>query len=329
MLQGPNTQLATLATQIRAGHGTVPGETTPDAQGAAQTGATPQQGNQNVPRGVRNNNHGNIEDGEFARRQPGYVGSDGRFARFESPEAGMNAMSALLDTYAGKGINTVAGVINRWAPPSENDTNSYAATVAKSLGVDQNTPINIQDPQIKAVIMQAISEVENGNYSGPAVGVPPSGAMAPQPQSQGQPGMMIPQPLPASNTPAPVTPQVIPQQPAPAQPQVLQPQQPAEAPLSLWKDSTMSPPYQPQPQPQMQQAPVAQPAQPQQQQPLMGAPGGAPLNWQAMVGNTDNTVLEVLSAVKATLAKHPELADKMAQRMIEMGLSPDLLRQGQ
>ena len=79
----------------------------------------------------------------------------------------------------------------------------------------------------------------------------------------------------------------------------------------------------------MQQAPVAQPAQPQQQQPLMGAPGGAPLNWQAPVGETGHTVLEVLATAKKILAQNPELSDKMAQRLTEMGLSPDLLRQGQ
>ena len=105
----------------------------------------------------------------------------------------------------------------------------------------------------------------------------------------------------------------------------------------------MSPPQQPQPQPQMQpqpqpqpqpqqqmqQAPVAQPAQPQQQQPLMGAPGGAPLNWQAPVGETGNTVLEVLSAAKKILAQNPELSAKVAQQLTSMGISPDLLRQGQ
>ena len=311
MLQGPNTQLATLATQIRAGHGTVPGEDVPASQDAttpAAQGAAPQQGNQNVPRGVRNNNHGNIEDGAFAKSQPGYVGSDGRFARFESPEAGMNAMSALLDTYAGKGINTVAGVINRWAPPSENDTNSYAATVAKSLGVDQNTPINIQDPKIKAVIMQAISAVENGNYSGPAVGVPPSGAMAPPPQ--GQPGMMIPQALPASDTPDQAPPQMIPQ-PAADQRQdrfgqvgAAPQQQPAQTVV---------------PQQQVQQPPQA----------LIGAPGGPPLNWHAMVGETGNTVLEVMSNARAALAKNPELAAQIAQRLTELGLDPRIMQQGQ
>src|ERR1700745_3350557 len=35
-------------------------------------------GGAGAPRGVRNNNPGNIEDGEFAKSQPGYMGSDGR-----------------------------------------------------------------------------------------------------------------------------------------------------------------------------------------------------------------------------------------------------------
>src|SRR6185437_9387347 len=59
-----------------------------------------------APRGIRNNNALNIEDGPFAQSQPGYVGSDGRFAKFQTPEHGIAAASALLDNYGQKqGLN--------------------------------------------------------------------------------------------------------------------------------------------------------------------------------------------------------------------------------
>ena len=49
-----------------------------------------------APRGIRNNNPLNIEDGDFARSQPGYVGSDGRFAQFQTPQHGVAAADSLL-----------------------------------------------------------------------------------------------------------------------------------------------------------------------------------------------------------------------------------------
>lgn len=115
------------------------------------------------PRGIRNNNPGNIEDGSFARRMPGYTGSDGRFAKFASAENGQTAIDSLLASYGGRGINTVGGVINRWAPPSDNNpTSSYAATVAKGMGIGPNDQIDLGDPAIRQKIAAGIVGFENG-----------------------------------------------------------------------------------------------------------------------------------------------------------------------
>ncbi len=129
--------------------------TSPQASNAAPSGG-------NVPRGIRNNNPGNIEDGPFAKSMPGYAGGDGRFAIFNSPEAGAKAMDSLLSTYGNKGINTAAGVINRWAPPGENNSTAYASTVAKQLGTDPNAPLNMSDPAIRQQLGAAITGYENG-----------------------------------------------------------------------------------------------------------------------------------------------------------------------
>jgi hypothetical protein len=122
----------------------------------------PQTGAPRVPRGIRNNNPGNIEDGPFARSQPGYKGSDGRFAIYETPEAGTAAKTALLGSYGRKGINTVEGVVNRWAPPSENDSNSYAQFVSQKLGVDPRAPLDMNDPRVLSELSSAIAQRENG-----------------------------------------------------------------------------------------------------------------------------------------------------------------------
>lgn len=116
------------------------------------------------PRGVRNNNPLNIEAGSFTQSQPGFSGSDGRFARFESPDQGFAAAENLLNVYGQKhGINTVAGVINRWAPSSDgNPVNAYAAHVARSIGVDPNQPIDLRDPATRAKMADAMATFENG-----------------------------------------------------------------------------------------------------------------------------------------------------------------------
>ena len=130
-------------------------------QPAPRGGATG--GGSGVPRGIRNNNPGNIEDGPFAQSLPGYRGSDGRFAIFDSPQAGINAGGELLNRYAARGVVTPAQIINRWAPPSDgNPTQAYAQYVAQRLGIGVNDPVPANR---RAEAFQAINEFENGNRS--------------------------------------------------------------------------------------------------------------------------------------------------------------------
>ena len=114
-------------------------------------------------RAAVNNNPGNIIDSPFAKTQPGYLGSDGKFAKFESPEHGETAMHNLLSDYQKRGFNTPSSIIGRWAPPSDNnDTASYVAQVAKKLGVGPNDPIDVSDPNVRSVLGKAIATVEAG-----------------------------------------------------------------------------------------------------------------------------------------------------------------------
>lgn len=107
------------------------------------------------PRGIRNNNPGNIEFGDFAKDQ-GASGSDGRFAQFDSPEKGIKAMRTLLENYQKKGMDTVSSMINRWSPNTENDTEGYAKAVAKEMGIDPDEPFlftgELADRMIHAMI---------------------------------------------------------------------------------------------------------------------------------------------------------------------------------
>jgi hypothetical protein len=82
-------------------------------------------------RGIRNKNPGNIIDGQFAQGRPGYQGVDGRFAVFVSFGHGIAALIALLRIYRKQHkLTTVRGIINRWAPPEDNnDVSAYVTAV--------------------------------------------------------------------------------------------------------------------------------------------------------------------------------------------------------
>jgi hypothetical protein len=117
-------------------------------------------------RGVRNNNPGNIEAG--GTQWQGQVGSDGRFATFETPEAGIRALGRNLLTYQEKhGLNTVHGIINRWAPAGENDTAAYVRAVSTAVGVGPAEPLNLRDPSTLQKLTSAIIRHENGGQPYP------------------------------------------------------------------------------------------------------------------------------------------------------------------
>lgn len=115
-----------------------------------------------LPRGLRNNNPGNIEFGDFARKR-GAKGSDGRFAKFDTPEDGINAMASLLRSYQGRGRKTVRSMIARWAPEGENDSAAYANRVAAAMGISPDQPFSFSgNPDLAAKMIGAMIDVENG-----------------------------------------------------------------------------------------------------------------------------------------------------------------------
>ncbi len=140
-----------------------------------------------VPRSVRNNNPGNIEDGAFAKGHPGYKGSDGRFAIFETPEAGTGAQVALLQSYGKRGFDTPSEIIGRWAPASDgNPTPAYVDFVAKKLGVKADERLNLDNPDVARKVAGAIREFEAGPLT--ASNPPRESSRSRIPGSSAQPG---------------------------------------------------------------------------------------------------------------------------------------------
>lgn len=120
-------------------------------------------GNSSPARGLRNNNPGNIEASD-ANPWEGQIGSDGRFAKFETPEHGIRALGKNLLSYQRQGVDTVTDVVNRWAPASDgNDTNSYISALCKTLGVGANDQLDMTNPRTLAALCAGIVSHENGN----------------------------------------------------------------------------------------------------------------------------------------------------------------------
>lgn len=118
-----------------------------------------------LPRGIRSHNPGNIErDGTpwqgLALDQSG----DSRFCVFSDAVSGIRALARILITYQDKhGLGTVRQMIQRWAPPAENDTEAYVQQVARAVGVSPDSRIDVHAYTHMEPLVQAIIRHENGD----------------------------------------------------------------------------------------------------------------------------------------------------------------------
>ena len=117
-----------------------------------------------LPRGIRNNNPGNVERG--SDRWLGMSAdqsADGRFLVFDTPEAGIRCLMRLLINYQERhGIKTMREAINRWAPPVENNSSAYVQHVSRLTGFDPDEPLDFLDREINVALTRAIVRHENG-----------------------------------------------------------------------------------------------------------------------------------------------------------------------
>lgn len=117
-----------------------------------------------MTRGYRNNNPLNIRIGA-GKKWKGEIrpSQDAAFAQFESMEYGYRAAFKLLDNYRkNHGCVQLADFINRWAPPSENNTSAYIQTVCKRTRLADVSTIDTRNGYQMKRIVAAMSFVENG-----------------------------------------------------------------------------------------------------------------------------------------------------------------------
>lgn len=118
-------------------------------------------------RGIRNNNPGNIRVSKD--QWEGMTGDDGAFVTFDSPESGVRALGKNLLSYGRQGYDSIEKIINRWAPPNENDTQAYIDSVVSATGIPATQSLDLSDPDTLSSLAQAISFHETGSRYDPEV----------------------------------------------------------------------------------------------------------------------------------------------------------------
>lgn len=128
----------------------------------------PSGGGGQMPRGYRNANPGNIDfnaGNAWQGKLPRDMSIEPRFERFDSHENGIRAMVKLLLKYQSSyGLDTISGLIDRWAPPNENNTDAYKNTVARKtgIGINQRLGASLRSEQVMRALVEAIIGVELG-----------------------------------------------------------------------------------------------------------------------------------------------------------------------
>jgi hypothetical protein len=117
------------------------------------------------PRGIRNNNPGNIRHSAtlFLGEIPKDKATDSQFKQFTNISFGYRAMFVILNTYDKKyDLHTIREWISRWAPAFENNTDAYINTVCLWANTFPETPVNLHDKERMIDIVAAMSYMENG-----------------------------------------------------------------------------------------------------------------------------------------------------------------------
>jgi len=121
-----------------------------------------------APHGIRCNNPGNIRRGQTLWQGEAAQQTDPAFLVFSAPEWGLRAIAKILLSYQLHGLATVRQMIERWAPPEENDTAAYVADVADRVGVLPDDRLTLAtDPARMAAMVAAIVRHENGQQPYP------------------------------------------------------------------------------------------------------------------------------------------------------------------
>lgn len=115
-----------------------------------------------LPRGVRNNNPGNLN---YAKQRGATKeeGPNGRFAVFQSMTEGVAALYRQLMMYFQRGTDTIDEIVRKYAPEGDNNNvAAYIQSLVKATGKGDNELLSSDDMTTIFSLMKGIINHENG-----------------------------------------------------------------------------------------------------------------------------------------------------------------------
>lgn len=114
------------------------------------------------PRGIRNNNPGNLNfAGQAGATKEG--GENGRFAVFESMRDGISALYRQIQLYFSRGVNTIESVVNKYAPADDNNNvQAYIKQLVGATGKQADEKLSGEDTETVFKLIRGIINHENG-----------------------------------------------------------------------------------------------------------------------------------------------------------------------
>ncbi len=116
-----------------------------------------------LPRGIRNNNPGNLRRTRDPWQGLATPQTDREFFVFKDATYGIRALARTLINYQDEhNLRSIRQIICRWAPANENDTTAYINSVAKQTRFDADQPLDMHKYAHLAPLAKAIILHENG-----------------------------------------------------------------------------------------------------------------------------------------------------------------------
>lgn len=114
-------------------------------------------------RGIRNNNPGNIRKSSINWQGLAKEQTDSDFLIFSSMTYGCRALLKIINTYyTQRNCKTIRSIINRYAPPNENNTEFYITHVSQQCNVSPDEIIKLTKEN-HLILAKAIAKHENGS----------------------------------------------------------------------------------------------------------------------------------------------------------------------
>lgn len=112
---------------------------------------------------MKNNNPGNIRITgiKWQGEVPLLQNTDGTFEQFVEYRWGVRAMIKIIQNYKQQGINSLSGIILRWAPLFENPSFVYIDFVTEQTGISAYIDFDFSKESLRKIVI-AMTEFENG-----------------------------------------------------------------------------------------------------------------------------------------------------------------------